>query len=415
MTSLYITNWSLAEPLCQSQTVAYLKLLAGRGHNSCLITFERLPYAMSSADAARTARELADIGIRWLPIPYHRRKHLLVAAGDLLRGTMVAVSAILRHRPRIVHTRTSVPAAIGLIASGLTATRFLYDADSELSEEYVDGSHWARNSTKYRVLSRIERLCRRRADAIVVLTDRLRAHFEQIGVTAPITVIPCCVDVERLQFNPVARESRRAQIDAGSEKLLVYVGKTGPRYMVDETIALAKAIHGRVGGARLLILSHDDAAVFQRIADRHQFRDRVVIYRSTVEEIPDWLSAADAGIALIRPTSSERGSSPIKISEYLAAGLPVLTTPGIGDMSEAIARANLGVVVSQTGAGVAEEAADRLVQLWSDSHDFRLRCAAWARRELALESVGVARYSRVYEALAGSNQAAADARVSAHE
>src|SRR5207244_10306406 len=97
--------------------------------------------------------------------------------GDAVRTLATALSAIVRHRARIVHTRTSVPAVLGFVAAALTRRLFLYDADSELSEEYADGGHWSRRSLAYRSLSAAERFCRRHADAIVVLTDVLRSEF----------------------------------------------------------------------------------------------------------------------------------------------------------------------------------------------------------------------------------------------
>jgi len=399
VSSLYVSNWSLNEPLCQSQSVAYLKALAARGHRSCLITFERAPYAMPASDAVAAKRALDAAGVCWHPIPYHRRRNLAVAAFDTIRGLATAVAAVIRHGARIIHTRTSVPAVIGLVAARLTGRRFLYDADSELSEEYVDGGHWRRGSAMHRLLSRIERTCRRESDAIVVLTERLRERFLDERPGASVTVIPCCVDVVRFRFDSTARENRRRELGAGSTKLLVYVGKIGPRYMIDETIEFAKTVRRHVGDARLLVLSHEDPAAFQAIAERHGFGAWMDVRRASTDEIPGWLSAADAGIALIRPSASERGSSPIKISEYLAAGLPVVTTPAIGDVSAAIERESLGVVIPEQTSDAFSAAAARLETVWLEPSDARARSMKWARTSLDLFGVGASRYARLYDAL----------------
>jgi glycosyltransferase involved in cell wall biosynthesis len=319
---------------------------------------------------------------------------------DGAAGVTTAFSAIVRHRPRFVHTRTSVPAGIGLIAATLSMRPFLYDADSELSKEYVDGGHWQRGSLRHRVLAGIERVCRRRADAIVVLSNRLRSEFvDRDGLRAPITVIPCCVEGDRFAFDPQMREQRRAELGIGDGRLLVYVGKTGPRYMIDETIELAKRIRARAGAVRLLILTQDDSTPFEDLASRGQCRDLVVVRRAASSEVPGWLSAADAGLALIRPMPSERGSSPIKIGEYLAAGLPVITTPAVGDMSDAIDRHRLGVIIDRFDADGFDRAAGELSQLWSLGPDLRSRCTAWARATLSVAGVALPRYSALYDRL----------------
>src|SRR5712692_6248066 len=105
--SVYICNWSLAEPLCQSQTLAYLKRLAARGYPTCLITFERPAYALGRAEAARMKSDLANHGICWHPLSHHPRTGLLVALFDGVRALLTGALAVVRHRPRIVHTRTS--------------------------------------------------------------------------------------------------------------------------------------------------------------------------------------------------------------------------------------------------------------------------------------------------------------------
>ena len=39
--SVYITYWSLQNPLCQAQSIPYLRALTGRGYRIGLITFEK--------------------------------------------------------------------------------------------------------------------------------------------------------------------------------------------------------------------------------------------------------------------------------------------------------------------------------------------------------------------------------------
>ena len=397
--SLYITNWSLNEPLCQSQSVAYLEGLAGSGYPSCLITFERPPYRLADAEQERTRNRLAERGICWHPLTYHRRSNLALAAFDVLRGLGTATSAIVRHGARIVHTRSSMPSAFGLVAAKMLRRRFLYDADSELAEEYVGCGYWTRTGLPYRGLSTAEQLCRRHADAIVVLTERLRAEFTRQNLRAPVTVIPCCVDTLRFRFDDRVRRDRRLEVGASDdEKLLVYVGKAGVRYMVGESLSFLKAVRRRVGAARLLVLSHDDPARFRSIATEHQLEDALILRRAEPEEIPGWLSAADAGLSLVLPTPSARGTSPIKTTEYLAAGLPVVTTDGIGDLSAAVETASLGVVVDKAETSF-DDAAEKLQDLWRDPESLRIRCMLWARAALDLHRVALPRYSGIYQDL----------------
>ena len=72
--SVYIIYWSLLDPLCQSQSLPYLRSLAGNGYKLGLITFEqqcwrmtaeqsekvRALYAELKADLEPVAKELAE-------------------------------------------------------------------------------------------------------------------------------------------------------------------------------------------------------------------------------------------------------------------------------------------------------------------------------------------------------------------
>src|SRR3989442_914200 len=135
---------------------------------------------------------------------------MLATAYDCLRGVLLGIWISIRLRPKIVHSRSSIPAAMALVISAICGLKFLYDADSRLSEEYADNMHWSRESRAFRITAWIERVARSKADAVVVLSKQLRDDFlGDSKVRAEIQVIPCCVDVETFRFSPAARSIHR--------------------------------------------------------------------------------------------------------------------------------------------------------------------------------------------------------------
>lgn len=403
MTSLYICYWSFQDPLCQTQSLAYLRRLTKRGYKFALITFEQPKYEITSTQKKRIKRELQEEGIDWYPLKYHKRFPMLATAYDCLRGILMGVWIVLRQRPKIVHSRASIPAAMALLIARIGRLRFLYDADSRLSEEYADNGHWSRESRAFRVTAWVEAEARKRAHSIVVLSEKLRDDFrEEFGLTAPIEVIPCCVDIEAFHFDPVSRESCRRELGIAHEKLFVYVGKAGPRYLVDEMFDFFKLAQEQIGSAYLLILSAEEPEVFDQIAQRHGVsRDKYCVKYADHEKVSEYLSASDAGLAFIRSAQCERGSSPIKIGEYLAAGLPVVITEEIGDYSQWIAQHQLGAVIGRLDQEHYAEAVKSLFKSWAKGNSFRVECRKFAETKVSIESVGAARYAKVYEELAG--------------
>jgi glycosyltransferase involved in cell wall biosynthesis len=386
------------DPLCQTQSIAYLRHLATPDRPFVLITFEQPRFQLNREESAARRKELAAMGICWYPLTYHKRFPLLATGFDCLAGILTGAFAAWRHRPAVVHSRGSIPAAMALVLQRLCGLQFLYDADSRLSEEYADNDYWSREGVPFRVTARVEALARQAADQIVVLSSALREDFiSRFGVRAPVEVIPCCVDVERFQYDPIARTLKRQELGLRNEKLFAYVGKLGPRYLVAELFGLFKMARERFGEVHLLILSRDAPSGFASIANRYGFgpSDYTVMHASHAE-VPRWLSAADAGLALIRSAGCERGSSPVKIAEYLAMGLPVVVTGGIGDYSDLLARERVGVVLQGLDASALRKGIGQLAELWQEGNSLRGRCRAVAVQHVDLHQVGCRRYRRIY-------------------
>jgi glycosyltransferase involved in cell wall biosynthesis len=401
VTALYFCYWSLRDPLCQTQTLAYLRGLAREGQRFALVTFEQAAYAIEDTERETLRRELAEQGIAWHPLRYHQRFSLLSKAWDWLRGVALGIHLVRRYRPRLIHSRSTIAASMAMVVARVCGTPFLYDADSSLPEEYADIGHWRRGGLAFRLAQAAERRARRRADAAVVLTEAMRERFLQSGdMHAPVTVIPCCVDVARFRFDPTLGAVRRRELKLGDERLFIYVGKIGSWYLVEETFALFRAARERIGPAHLLILTPDNPAAFAAVARQQGVEeDRYTVKSARPAEVAEWLSAADVGLALITRLPSKRGSSPVKVGEYLSAGLPVVITNDIGDYSSLIARERVGVVLECDTPARYESATDELLRLWREGDALRERCRSVAALHAGLDQVGIPRYRDVYAAL----------------
>jgi glycosyltransferase involved in cell wall biosynthesis len=403
---LYICYWSLMDPLCQTQSLAYLLQLAAQGDRFVLLTFEQPRFRLPARQLDEMRRDLARKGIYWYPLAYHKRHPLIATSFDCLAGVVVGAYAALRHRPTVVHSRGSIPAAMALALHWICGLKFLYDADSRLSLEYVENGHWSRDGMSFKITSRAEDLARRSADAVVVLTERLREDFmDQFEVRAPIEVVPCCVDTSLFRYDAGARAQRRGELGLNQERLFIYVGKLGARYLVPEIFGFLKCAREAGEDVRLLILSGDAADGFHAVAESQGIdRGSYAVRQSSRTDVPSWLSAADAGLAFIRTAECERGSSPIKVGEYLAIGLPVVCTSQIGDVEAILTdrRAELGgpvgVVLTDRGEPAYRSALVHLFDLLKDPRT-STRCRSAAERYLDLVSVGGPRYRKVYDDL----------------
>lgn len=397
MDALYISYWSLKDPLTESQTLPVLRALVDRGVRFALLTFEQAPYRVHSDQVDRVKRQLAEQGIFWLGLRYHKRPRLLATLWDLVTATVRAVGLARKYKIRVFHSRGSIAAAPARLAAKLCGGRFFYDADGPVSQEYLDTGSWAPGSVAYRLTRWSENKCFASADEIAVLTNAYQRH---LGVTA--TVLPCAVNVDRFHRIEDARREIRSRLGVQDEPVLVYAGKFGGWYAIDEMMAFCAALQKQCKVLRLLILTLDDPGHFHGAARRGGFDGVITIRSVTPAEVPHWLSAADCGLSFVRPVPSKMASSPVKNGEYLACGLPVVTPVGIGDYSDLISREEVGVVLRARDGYIDttdfDDAAGQLLRLMSDPQVSE-RCRAIALRHLNFETIVAPRVVAVYERL----------------
>lgn len=384
MRILYLTHNAVATPLVRSQVLPYLRGLLERGFDVHLVTFERgEPFPAGEFPTAR-----------WHPLRARSGSSILAKVADIVSGAALVHGIVRRERVDILHARSYLPAAIAWCVALLTGRPYVFDMRGFLPEEYLDGGHWTARDVRYRALRLAETRLFAEASVIVSLTHagarRLkgeRRYARWVGDT-PIEVIPCAVDLER--FHPGEREH-----DAPT---LVYSGSLGMWYLLDEMLRVYAHARELLPALRFLILNRNEHDVAAGAIARAGLGDApIAVVKADFADIPAHLASADVAIALLRQVPSKIGSSPIKIGEYLACGLPVVVNEGLGDTAELVRRYGAGYVVPSFSHEELRLAGARVAALASDP------AAGRNARRLAEETLdlrlGVDRYAGVYERL----------------
>jgi len=370
--SLYICYFGLREPLVQTQVLPYLRELAAGGTRMSLLTFEPRRW-----DAAEWRERLRAQGIEWHTLPYHKRPTLPATLYDVVRGALRAAALARRERIDLFHARSHVAAAMGALAKRMSGARLIFDYRGALAEEYVDSGNWPAGGMLYRMTKAAERWLLRAADGVVFLTD-----VECAGHAGALTaVIPCCVDLARFDVVPA---------DIADHPVYVYAGALGGYYLVDEMAQL-------VAAARAFALVLTQSAPGPMIAALEREGVSHEVQSVPPDDVPRYLRAADVALLLVRPSPARRAQSPTKFAEYMAAGLPVIATAGIGDLDAQIEQHRVGVVLRSFDRAALADAVRAMDELRRDP-ELSERCRALARSHYDLHDGG-ARYRRLYEAV----------------
>jgi len=111
-----------------------------------------------------------------------------------------------------------------------------------------------------------------------------------------------------------------------------------------------------------------------------------------------FLKAADIAISFIKACYSKQSSSPTKIAEYLASGLPLVCNAGVGDLDRLINENRVGSLLTEFSSEAYLKALQEIDALRREEK-LAERLREVARREFDLVSVGGTRYRRLYRRL----------------
>ncbi len=404
MTSvLYITYDGLTDPLGRSQILPYLVGLAKRGHRITVLSCEK-PERMDR-DGERIRNLCEEAGIGWHPLKYHKKPPIFSSALDAVALRRAAIR-LQRQQPfDVVHCRSYIPARAGLALKQRFGVRFLFDMRGFWPDEKIEGNNWNLGNPLYRAVyryfKRLETRLLKGADHIISLTEAGKAQLltrpELRANPTPITVIPCCVDFDHFPLAAAeARAAARRRLGIGAEdSVLAYLGSLGSWYMLDEMLDFFRTYASRRAAARFLFVTPDDPQSIRDAAPKCGVdAERLIIESASRDEVPHLLAGADLGIFFIKPVFSKTASSPTKMGEMLATGLPIVTNAGVGDVAALVEDMDCGVAIRDFTSASYEKALEELRQLHGTPQRRRERALPWFDVNLGIE-----RYDRVYRDL----------------
>lgn len=405
--TLYLCYFGLREPLVQTQVLSYLREIKKiDGLKTSILTFEPdFKEKWSDAEIKLEKEKLAAEGIEWYALPYHKTPSVPATVYDTFRGALFARKLIKEKGVDILHARVHVPALMGAMAKRMTGknVKLLFDIRGFFPEEYTDAGRWKKDGRLYHAVKKVENWLLKVSDGFVILTEKgKKIMFPENGnaLTKPIEVIPCCVDFKSFDgVDENTRNQMREKLNLTDRYVIIYVGSFGGWYMTDEMLEFFAAARKHNPKVFTLILTQRDQ---EKIADKLKERgfsdDDFLVTKSSPSEIPDFLSAADVALSFIEACYSKQASSPTKIAEYLAAGLPVILNPGVGDLDELVWEDKVAVSVDKFDEKNYLEALKKVDELRAENN-FAEKCKQSAKNRFDLYEVGGKRYRRLYEKL----------------
>ncbi|RJP80605.1 MAG: glycosyltransferase family 1 protein [Candidatus Zixiibacteriota bacterium] len=218
----------------------------------------------------------------------------------------------------------------------------------------------------------MDRIIPCRADFVIAINRRVAAFLMEQGVPpAKIKYIPPGID-----FGPPAgppNPKLRRRYGTGDGPLILYVGNLDGYQRLDLLLDALPAVFNEIPGARLMVATGSDTTALRAAAQSRGWASRlVVVANPSFAQVRDLMAL---GSVAVNPRVSWSGF-PIKLLNYMAAGLPVVAFRGA---AEPVISGETGVLVPAGDAGAFSRA---LIDLLS--HPEAARRLGQAARRLVL-------------------------------
>ncbi|QHL89052.1 glycosyltransferase [Nibribacter ruber] len=343
----------MTDPLGQSQVLPYLAGLSKKGYEITLLSCEKKQrYAQTKGIIEKITKEH---NIDWRPIFFTTSPPVLAKYYDLYQ---LKRKAEVLHKEKLfslVHCRSYVSAAVGLYLKKKYQIKLLFDMRGFWVDERVDGGAWNLKNPLFKFAYRQYKIKEAEyianSDAIISLTEAGKKEIQTWDSyqQARIQVIPCSADFQHFSLStPSIKAQARNMLGLHEGALVIsYLGSVGAWYMLEEMLELLALIKHNYPKAVFLFVTPEPASLILQHAEKHGFSSKDFVIKSASRaEVPLFIAASDVNLFFIKQSYSKIASSPTKLGEILAMGIPVICNSKVGDVEQIVNDTNSGVVIN---------------------------------------------------------------------
>jgi glycosyltransferase involved in cell wall biosynthesis len=341
---LFISLDGMTDPLGQSQVLPYLQGLSQEGYQFTLLSFEKKERYDNGKGVIESICENSNI--HWVPLTFQTTPPILSKWYNRYKMYKTANELHNVKKFDLIHCRSYLAAEVGMRLKKKYCVPFLFDMRGFWADEKKDSGLWSQDKLIYRLIyqyyKKQEKKLIRNANHIISLTYAGKREIETwqfYDPSVPITVIPCCADMDLFSMvTPIDKGESRKHLNISNDTFVVtYLGAVGTWYMLDEMLLLFKNIKAKWNNALFLFVTHSDPLfILDKVRSHNISEKNILIREATRKEVPVFMKASDIAISFIQPFYSKLSSSPTKLGEIMAMGIPVITNSKVGDVHEIV-------------------------------------------------------------------------------
>ena len=385
MKVLYISYDGMTDPLGQSQVIPYVIGLTKKGYNFTILSYEKPDKFKKFKKYA--AKQLIDNSIEWKPFRYHKNFSIAATLYDIFLGFLFLLFFIPLKKVKIMHCRSYISSILGLAFKKLYGTKFIFDMRGFWADERLEGDIFKKNYVYY-FFKYLEKQFIKNADAVVALTmnsikEMASWPYVSEKINSKFYHITTCCDVDKFEQAYKIRLQKKVNTRQLS---FIYIGSIGPWHSFRELSDFIKVAYNYLPESRFKIIINSGREQFLNfIKSEGLDSERFIISSVLYNEIPGVLIDMDVGFFFIPPVYAKKSSSPTKLGEMLASGMPVITNHSIGDVDRIVSNNRVGYIIKNFSAEEYKNAINRIIGLMDEDKELLTeRCRKTAIEHFSL-------------------------------
>jgi glycosyltransferase involved in cell wall biosynthesis len=360
--------------------------LAGLGHQITIVAWDRqgeFPEREQPAAGVQVAR------VQGVPSGYG------IGARQMLRLPRfwkASLPLLEESQAEIVHCHDFDTLPAGLWWGRRHGLPVVYDAHEYYAELARPRLHGVAGKLLYQIIRTSEQLGARMASAVITVDDSLGEIYRKMNRRVVIVG----------HYPPSDQAQQPSCAFSHPELRLIYVGRLSRDRGLLAYAEILGQLRQRDIPARLCL-----AGVFTPADEENAFWEAIGDLRAWVDfkgwvgydQVPELLRSADAGLAILMPEPRYVAALPVKLFEYMAAGLPVVASQ-FPQIIQVVQSSACGSLIDPLNTS---QAVETIVQWWQDPA--AARQAGENGRQAILKTYNwerlVERIDGLYRALAG--------------
>lgn len=347
--NIYLTFDGLSDQLGKSQILPYMESFLIKENDFFIFSLEKKDNLLKFIKP----NFLKNKKVFWEKKNFSNSKNKFVKLIELIKFFLMCFNVCRNKNVQTIHCRGLQPALIGFLLKYIFKSKMIFDMRGLWVDEKLDMGTLNKkkivDKSIYTFLKNIENFILKNTDHLVVLTNKVKEYVVNKKLLKPekISVIPCSVDYQLFAKNSeLKRKDTFYKYYAIPENsiIMTYCGSLSGYYMLDEMLNFFEQLSSKKKNVFFLLITADLKVIENKLKNK-DYKNNIIFLKAEWNEVPFYLSLSKFMVSFIKPTFAKIASSPTKIAEAMALGVPVVSNSGIGDLDELIENNDLGGII----------------------------------------------------------------------